>query len=124
MNDRPRHADDWTDSIRTSLDREAADVADRHADRLAAAHQAALRARPQAPSAARARWTTMLPIAASVAVVALAAVLLSSSPDRPAPMPETTDLELLASDEFELLGDDLEFYAWLATQDAGEPEQS
>lgn len=66
----------------------------------------------------------MLPIAASIAVVALTVMLLDSSPDRPAPMPETTDLELLASDEFELLGDDLEFYAWLATQDAAEPEQS
>lgn len=123
MNDRPRNADDWTDSIRSTLDEEAADIADRHGDRLAAAHRAALEARASSP-ASRARWTTMLPIAASIAVVALTVVLLDSSPDRPAPMPETTDLELLASDEFELLGDDLEFYAWLAEQDRVVRERS
>ncbi len=124
MNDRPRSADDWTDSIRTTLDREAADVAARHGDRLAAAQRAALEARSTSSTDSRTRWTTMLPIAASIAVVALTAVLLTSGPERPAPMPETTDLELLASDEYDLLDDELEFYAWLATQDAAEPEQS
>ncbi|NKI36403.1 DUF3619 family protein [Wenzhouxiangella sp. XN79A] len=114
---------DWNDRVRGALDAEADDVARRHGDRLAEARRAALAERTA--SAAPSRWTVMLPIAASVAVVALTAALLMPGGEMPEPMPMTDDLDLLASESFDLAADEPAFYAWLAEQDLDEaPERS
>ena len=119
MNEHPNG--DFETRLRGALDAEADDIARRHGDRLAEARHAALAERPQTPTN---RWTVMLPIAASVAVVALTAVLMLPGAG-PEPMPMTDDLDLLASETFELARDDLAFYAWLAEQDLDEdPERS
>lgn len=107
---------DGNDRIRAALDRSAASVERRHGDRLANARRAALAARGTAASSTS-RWTVMLPIAASVAVVALTAALLLPGTQGPEPMPMTDELELLASDAFDLALEDPEFFSWLAEQD-------
>lgn len=107
---------DGNDRIRAALDRTAASVERRHGDRLDQARHAALAARDtSAPSASR--WTVILPVAASVAVVALTAALLLPGAPGPEPMPMTDDLALLTSDAFDLALDDPEFFVWLAEQD-------
>lgn len=111
-----REWNDGNDRIRAALDRSAASVEQRHADRLADARRAALAARStSSPSASR--WTVMLPVAASVAVVALTATLLLQGPQMPEPMPMTDELDLLVSDAFDLALEDPEFVAWLAEQE-------
>jgi hypothetical protein len=116
------HDSDWNDRIRGALDAEADAVARRHGDRLAEARRAALAERPASEAS---RWTVMLPIAASVAVVARAAALLMPGGSGPEPMPMTDDLDLLASETFDLASDEPAFYAWLAEQDLDEvPERS
>jgi|GEM_PF-6280180 len=117
------HDSDWDDRIRGALDAEADAVARRHGDRLAEARRAALAERTA--SSAPSRWTVMLPIAASVAVVALTAALLMPGGATPEPMPMTDDLDLLASETFDLATDEPAFFAWLAEQELDEgPERS
>jgi anti-sigma-K factor RskA len=116
-----RDWNDGNDRIRAALNREAASIERRHSDRLADARRAALAARDPAATSAS-RWTVILPVAASVAVVALTAALLLPGQNGAAPMPMTDDLELLASDAFDLAIDDPAFFAWLAEQDLGEDE--
>lgn len=118
MNDPHR---EWNENIRTALDAEAADIERRHADRLAEARAVA---RAAGTGRRRTPWTVLLPIAASVAVVALTAILLLGAPDAPAPMPRVADLDVLTSEAFDLAQDDIEFYAWLAEQDLDEARES
>jgi anti-sigma-K factor RskA len=116
-----REWNDDNDRIRAALDRSVASVEQRHGDRLADARRAALAARSaSAPSASR--WTVMLPVAASVAVVALTATLLLQAPQTPEPMPMTVELDLLVSDAFDLALEDPEFVAWLAEQELDDHE--
>lgn len=109
------------DTLRATLDREADAVRTRHADRLAEARAAALAARPARHPA---RWSVLLPIAASIAVVALTAALLIERPGATEPMPRFDDLDLLASEAFDVASDELEFYAWLAEQELEEAGES
>ena len=115
---------DWTNRVRGALDAEADAVVRRHGDRLAEARRAALAQQPESASSSS-RWTVVLPIAASVAVVALTAALLVPGGNGAEPMPMTDDLDLLASETFDLASDEPAFYAWLAEQDLDEgPERS
>lgn len=125
MNDHRHHsgptANDGNDRIRAALDAEARSVERRHGDRLEAARRAAM---AEHDAHRTSRPVPFLALAASLAVAALASLVLLNGPDARTPMPETADLELLASDEYELLTEDLEFYAWLAAQDPAAEEQS
>lgn len=114
----------WNERVRGALDAEAESVARRHGERLNGALTEALAAQAHAPAASK-RWAVMLPIAASFAVVALTAALLMPGGGRVEPMPMTDDLDLLASDAFDMALEDPEFFAWLAEQDLDEdPERS
>lgn len=129
MNDRIENQDhdtgrpgDGNGDVRAALDAEARSVEARHGDRLDAARRAAL-ASPSAESHERSKrlsGASITALAASVTVAVLVTLVLQRGPDGPQPVPETlpqaADLELLASDEYELLSEDLEFYAWLAAQ--------
>jgi len=94
------------------------DAACRHTDardtqRLDQARRAAL---GQTPSTRPGRWLGPTLAAASVAIVALAAVLIQ--PREPATAPVTADLDLLTRPEFELFLEDPEFFAWVAAANA------
>jgi len=83
--------------------------------RLDQARRAALR---QGPSARPGRWLGPTLAAASVAMLALAAIL--TQPGEPDMVPVTADLDLLTRPEFELFLEDSEFFAWVAAADVSE----
>lgn len=109
----------WLDQIRTQLDASARDLDAHTLSRLNRARQQAL---SQIPSRAPRRWHILA--LASAASIALAVALL---PSLRAPLPEAVpvvdanveDFELLTSEESLALYSDLDFYAWLDTQDLG-----
>jgi hypothetical protein len=109
----------WLDQIRTQLDASARDLDAHTLSRLNRARQQAL-SQIATPAPRRWHWLAL----ASVASMALAIALL---PSLRQPLPEAVpvvdtsaeDFELLTSGEGLALYSDLDFYAWLDTQDLG-----
>jgi hypothetical protein len=65
-------------------------------------------------------WPALAAAGAAAALV-VAVVLQTDEPTVPS-APQTADLDLLTRDDFELLTEDPEFFAWIASQD--EPAES
>jgi len=110
----------WLEPIKRELDASARDLDAATLSRLNQARQRALAEVTRAP---RQRWTWMaLAGAASLAMaVFLLPTLRNSTALAPAPLAigEVEDLDLLTSEDQFALYSDLEFYAWLESQDAG-----
>jgi hypothetical protein len=112
-------ANAWLDQIRTQLDASARDLDAHTLSRLNRARQQAL---AQIPSRTPRHWHWLA--LASAASIALAVALL---PNLRTPQPEALpvvdasveDFELLTSEENLALYSDMDFYAWLDTQDLG-----
>lgn len=107
----------WLDAARRELDAGAEALDGAALSRLNRARQAAL----EVAAARRApRWLAPVFAAGACAALALAAVipLLRDGPAQPSPVAEAgADFELLASaEDLSLYEDDLEFYAWLDSQ--------
>jgi ferric-dicitrate binding protein FerR (iron transport regulator) len=112
-------ANAWLDQIRTQLDASARDLDAHTLSRLNRARQQAL---AQIPSRAPRRWHWLA--LASAASIALAVALLPTlRPPQPEALPvvdaSVEDFELLTSEESLVLYSDMDFYAWLDTQDLG-----
>jgi hypothetical protein len=115
----PRDAP-WLDAARRALDEDAASFDAATVSRLNRARQAALDA-ARAPR--RARW--LLPSAFAAAACGALALAIVPRLQAPAEMPPVAsasgaDFELLATGEELTLYEDLEFYAWLDSQQPAE----
>lgn len=109
----------WLDQIRTQLDASARDLDGHTLSRLNRARQQAL-SQIGRPAPRRWRWLAL----ASAASIALAVMLLPQLRQpvlEPVPVVQDSieDFELLTSEESLALYSDLDFYAWLDTQDLG-----
>ncbi len=110
----------WLEPIKRQLDASARDLDAASLSRLNQARQRALAEMARAP---RQRWTWMaLAGAASLAMAVLLLPALRNSAS-PSPVPlaigEVEDFDLLTSEDQLALYSDLEFYAWLDSQDPG-----
>jgi hypothetical protein len=109
----------WLDQIRTQLDASARDLDGHTLSRLNRARQQALSAIGR-PAPRRWHWLAL----ASAVSIALAVALLPQLRQpvlEPVPVAGDSieDFELLTSEENLALYSDLDFYAWLDTQDLG-----
>lgn len=110
----------WLDAARRALDEDAASFDAATVSRLNRARQAALDA-ARAPS--RTRW--LLPAAFAAAACGALALAIVPRLQAPADIPSAAaasgaDFELLATGEELTLYEDLEFYAWLDSQQPAE----
>ncbi len=110
----------WLEPIKRELDVSARDL---DAATLSRLNQARQRALAEATRAPRQRWTWMA--LAGAASLAMAVLLVPALRDGAAPTPaplavgEVEDFDLLISEDQLALYSDLEFYAWLESQDPG-----
>ncbi len=102
----------FVSEVRRVLDAGTADLGEVDAARLAAARRRALAARHRP-----ARWfqTGLVAVAAGV----IAVVVVWRVPEPVAPVPVLEDVELLTASEPMDLFEELDFYLWLAANDAG-----
>lgn len=109
----------WLDQIRTQLDESARDLDAQTLSRLNRARQQALAAVGRS-APRRWHWLAMATAAALTVAMLWLPQLRTPTPE-PVPVVEANaeDFELLTSEESLALYSDLDFYAWLDTQDLG-----
>lgn len=110
------HDDALMRRISDTLEQQACDEEQRHSPRLDRARREALAARRSRDR----RWHLAWPAAATAGLAAVVVTLnilrLGAGPDALEPPPQTPDLDLLTSAEFELALHDVAFYEWVAEQ--------
>jgi hypothetical protein len=111
-----KHDDALMRRITDTLEQQARDDEQRHGLRLDRARREALAARRSRDR----RWPLAWPVAATAGLAAMVVTLNvlqpGPGPDAVEPPPQTPDLDLLTSAEFELALQDVAFYEWVAEQ--------
>jgi hypothetical protein len=104
--------DPLNDRIRQTLERSCDDLDGKTASRLNQIRQAAL---AEAGEPARFNWLPVTGLATAAALVLAVTMTLRVPDPLPAPEQDLADLELVASEDMELVSD-LDFYLWLEAE--------
>lgn len=110
------HDDALMRRITDTLEQQARDDEQRHGPRLERARRRALAAARSRNRRRHLAWPMAATAGLAAVVVTLYVLQPGAGPDAVEPPPQTPDLDLLTSAEFELALQDVAFYEWVAEQ--------